>query len=282
MWGHEYGQGSNPFKEEPFVQISEFTYMDCVSFWARGLHTHEDYELLYFVSGTAQLDLGESTLPLETGSVAVIPPDTPHQITCRQPEEPTYYSLHFCAQRSGGQIEHFFRRRGIAAAQCGEVFPLVKNQLQLLVTCHVISGGVVDETFQLAAMTLLHLTMQVFEKNTTHSCTAHQEQISRVLQYIVENPRKRITMKELAQRFNFSESHLNRLFRNAYHISPIKLSLNLRIHSACEMLASTELSCSQIAQAVGYESQPLFISSFTKRTGYTPAAYRAEYRKNHT
>ena len=247
MWGHEYGQGSNPFKEEPFVQISEFTYMDCVSFWARGLHTHEDYELLYFVSGMAQLDLGESTLPLETGSVAVIPPDTPHQITCRQPEEPTYYSLHFCAQRSGGKIARFFSHRGIAAAQCGEVFPLVKNQLQLLVTCHVISGGVVDETFQLAAMTLLHLTMQVFEKNTTHSCTAHQEQISRVLQYI----------------------------------SPIKLSLNLRIHSACEMLASTELSCSQIAQAVGYESQPLFISSFTKRTGYTPAAYRAEYRKNH-
>lgn len=97
-----------------------------------------------------------------------------------------------------------------------------------------------------------------------------------ILDYLSENIDQKITLKVLAQRFNISESHLNRLFRQAYHISPIDYLIQSRIAMSTEYLTKSGFTINEIAERVGYANPAHFTNMFIKRIGCTPSEYREQ------
>ena len=65
------------------------------------------------------------------------------------------------------------------------------------------------------------------------------------------------------------------IFTSLIGQSPEKYIIKLRIQSACELLASTDMTIQQIAKSVGYEDQQYFARLFRKYLGTSPSNYRA-------
>ncbi len=101
------------------------------------------------------------------------------------------------------------------------------------------------------------------------------------IDYIYSHIHYRITLKELAQHLNLSESYLSRLFQKEMGISISSYILNLKLENAKNLLQYSEYSVSDISHYLGFSSQSHFIQAFQKKIGVTPHKYRTHnFRTN--
>lgn len=98
--------------------------------------------------------------------------------------------------------------------------------------------------------------------------------ISKVCKYIEENISQKITLSEAAELVNMSDSAFSHFFKKQTSISFITYVNNLRVAKACDLLANTELSASEICYDCGFNNKSNFIRLFTKRKNMTPIEYR--------
>lgn len=92
----------------------------------------------------------------------------------------------------------------------------------------------------------------------------------------------RITIPELAARFNVGTTKLKNDFKRITSQTIHNYQLDLRHRAACRLLASTKLPLAQIAVHCGFTDESHLIRSFRKHAGKTPTAFRAEYKKRWT
>ena len=79
---------------------------------------------------------------------------------------------------------------------------------------------------------------------------------------------------ELAEMEHLSVSRYREIFHLAFGISPSEYLMKLRITYAQELLISTELSVTEVANACGLEDVLYFCRLFRKKVGMTPGNYR--------
>ncbi len=98
--------------------------------------------------------------------------------------------------------------------------------------------------------------------------------ISKACKYIEENISRKICLSEVAKLVNMSDSAFSHFFKKKTGISFITYLNNLRVAKACDLLASTSLSASEICYDCGFNNKSNFIRIFTKRKNMTPIEYR--------
>lgn len=77
-----------------------------------------------------------------------------------------------------------------------------------------------------------------------------------------------------------STFHFIRAFRASVGQTPHQYLRRRRIERACELLATTPVSVTDICDAAGFQSLGSFSSLFRRLTGESPAQYRARRRRN--
>lgn len=87
-----------------------------------------------------------------------------------------------------------------------------------------------------------------------------------------------ITLTALASLENVTPAYFCRVFRQAYGIPPIHYLLRLRIQKARELLSTSSLTVTDIAQRVGFSSVHYFSRYFAKVHGVPPVDFRAGAR----
>ncbi|TDC85682.1 AraC family transcriptional regulator [Micromonospora sp. KC606] len=83
-----------------------------------------------------------------------------------------------------------------------------------------------------------------------------------------------LSLEAMADSAFLSRFHFSRLFRSRTGTSPGRFLAAIRIFKAKHLLLETEMSVTDIAYAVGYNSPGAFISRFTRSVGISPARYR--------
>ena len=96
----------------------------------------------------------------------------------------------------------------------------------------------------------------------------------RVVYYMQEHIENKLSLQDLAQHFNYSESHLSLLFQKETGISPINYFIRLKIQKACQYIELTSMKLSEIAIRLGFEEPAYFSRVFTKIIGMSPSTYR--------
>ncbi len=98
--------------------------------------------------------------------------------------------------------------------------------------------------------------------------------VNSIRAYISENFHSNITVNEIANHFHFTVSYLVKIFRVATGQTPLQYLIYLRINEAKRLLMQrSDLSVSEIGQAVGYDDPHYFSRIFKKQTGISPSAY---------
>ena len=78
----------------------------------------------------------------------------------------------------------------------------------------------------------------------------------------------------LAANVRLSQSHFHRAFKRFFGRPPRQFIIQRRIQRALELMLSTDLRLSDIAQACGFSDQAHFSRAFRKLMGYTPGMWR--------
>ena len=108
----------------------------------------------------------------------------------------------------------------------------------------------------------------------------NSHRLKTILTYIHEHYADKITLDELAAAINLSRNECSRFFKRSANCSLFEYILNYRISKGSEMLRSGDKSVKEVAYEVGFRDMSYFITSFKKRTGYTPKEYQRKMLAN--
>lgn len=113
--------------------------------------------------------------------------------------------------------------------------------------------------------------MEDFQKKASYS-----KPIVLCMDYIYSHLHYRITVKELSEYLNLSESYLSKLFHKEVGITLSQYIMNLKIEKAQNLLQYSDYSMVDIANYLSFSSQSHFIQSFQKTLGTTPHKFRTQ------
>ena len=97
---------------------------------------------------------------------------------------------------------------------------------------------------------------------------------ARVLEYINEHLEEELTLFQLAAVAGLSPFHFARSFRHDMGDTPRQLVMRQRISKARNLIQTTDLSFTEIAQAAGFSSQSRMNDCFSREDGRTPGQVR--------
>lgn len=102
----------------------------------------------------------------------------------------------------------------------------------------------------------------------------HSLEVNDMNAFMLGNIHRNISLQEMAEHCSMSVSTLLRHFKKTYGTTPVKYINKLRLELAAELLASTYLRVSEVADRCGFSSASHFILQFRRKYGITPDSFR--------
>ena len=101
--------------------------------------------------------------------------------------------------------------------------------------------------------------------------------LTQAIEYILHNTASRITVSELSNFCNCSESYLSRIFKRRTGVN-INIYVNkVRVEQAKRALTTTDDSIAEIASCVGFNDPNYFSRVFTRIMSISPTEYRRRF-----
>lgn len=91
---------------------------------------------------------------------------------------------------------------------------------------------------------------------------------------ILENDPCRLTLTQISEELHYSKTHTERLMRETFGCSVTEYLHKARLAAATDLLLSTDLPISKIAEQTGFYDASHFSTVFKRETGISPRAYR--------
>jgi AraC-like DNA-binding protein len=251
------------------------------------LHGHNYYQMIYCQKGSGSITIGDSVYQAVPGSLYLIQPMVEHAI---QPQDTFRLT----------EVKFIIRREDLDSSlrQLPTEIEIDKNTTLRLSMRDVIREGLADLAYSYEAtnaalyLFLIRLLRNqgidvqhkpwrrfYFDTPKRRSPGADGErdaEFAMLLDYIEHNLSECITLDSLAQQAHFDKSYLIARFKESTGTSPMRYVSHLRIERAKVLLATTDDSITQIAQAVGFSSIHYFSRFFKEKEGLAPVEYRQQ------
>lgn len=104
--------------------------------------------------------------------------------------------------------------------------------------------------------------------------TSSEYKLKQALNYIKENFKKSITLKEVADYMNYSTTYFSKSFKKHVGVNFNKYITQIRINEAKILLKDSNMSVNDLAFNLGYNEPNYFCKVFKKKEGITPSEYR--------
>jgi AraC-like DNA-binding protein len=103
--------------------------------------------------------------------------------------------------------------------------------------------------------------------------------MNKVLNYIIENYDRRITLDEVAYLVNMTSNAFCKFFKTHTNKTFSSFLIEVRINQACKMLSEGNNNISETYDSCGYNNSSNFHRHFRRQTGLTPSEYLDKFRK---
>lgn len=230
-----------------------------------------DYYLLYVISGTIRVDLGNKYTEVKESSLMIVPPNCAYKHTVLgKLGEVNYLWVHF----TGSDVLDRLNKYGIELFPCINQANNVNNissRFQKL-----FEGFARNDSFReydlssLLDRLLIEIGRAILNKKTD------KVSLSKSLRYINEFYTSDIKITELAKIENMCMTSYNLHFKKQMGITPTKYITRLRMNSAKDLLKNSSLSISEISNMCGYNDYNFFSRVFKSFHGISPREYRSK------
>lgn len=264
------------------------------SYQMKHLHMHNVYELIFIIDGICTVYLDRDFYRLESGSLIIIPALTPHRTIYLSGSSHNRVVFYF----EENELEWFNKEFKEVTIDCPEdsfntnnikeifnklVLKIPKKRISYLTD---IFGKIkyektgVDYISQSFIRTYFHeimlflLRCQIYKENVIQKTDVANEQIQHVIDYILTHYPEDITLSSTAKLFSLSESSLSKKFKAFTGHRFREYLIDIRVHTAADLLINTNLSISEIADRCGFSDSNSFGDTFKRIIGVSPSSYR--------
>jgi AraC-like DNA-binding protein len=106
--------------------------------------------------------------------------------------------------------------------------------------------------------------------------------VSEIKEYIRRNKESQIKVSEIAEKYNYNEDYLNRLFKSKLKVGLKSYIDSVRIEAIkCDLLMN-DASIAEIAAKYGFDEYKYLLKFFKYHEGISPSKYREAYYGMHT
>lgn len=251
------------------------------------LHWHEAAEIIYCQSGSYVMGTEEREWTLQKGDILILPGGIPHSMDMKGECHGFVYLLDMellnqipSATLLKPLLSHplfLDRSSSLIYQEVSAILEQIKtayfgtnNLRELLVYSH----------FLMLLTKLGNYYLEESRKQTHLRADKQKEYMERfqtILNYINLHFAEDITLEQTARQFGLSKYHFSRLFYQytTYHFSDY---LNyIRIRAAESLLAQADMTVTQIASAVGFNTLSTFSRAFRQKNHCTPSEYSLLY-----
>lgn len=246
-------------------------------------HCHQGvYEITLVLDGCLEFTLGQERYPVRGGMFFITRPDEWHGAVDNtlQPAEWYWAHIHFPREAALPGITEE-QTRALAAG-----FEAIQQRLvngsEALQDCftQLLSESRSHKPFSvLAARACYHrLLVQILRDHDRSQHLKDSQEPSRsvrlAIDWLDEHIGDALSVAELAEVSGLSESHFRQRFHQEMGISPSDFIARRRVQRAKTLLKSSDLTITEIAFQLGFQSSPYFAAVFKKLTGHTPSHFR--------
>lgn len=255
--------------------------------WQHVRRISNSFELIFVRRGTLPIRIGERSLHVVAGEVALLPPGIEHAGTEPISEELDFFWMHF-------QLAQWHELGMDDGLPSDESLLALPEKMRLVDPDRltVLFGQLVDVFSDAASQpdrygaycaTCILLEVNLQMRRMHEGAGAHSRRkatgvvMLAVCSWIRANAFEPITVAGIAERFHYSPSYLTARYRSEFGVGIVEQIAQCRIDRACELLTSTAASIADIAHEIGYDDPKYFMRVFKRRVGLTPGQYRAAF-----
>ena len=287
----------------PLINDTSFLYnkLHC-SYFDKPWHFHEEYELVLIDKSRGTKFIGDKVSLFEEGELILIGSNIPHLFRNHE----AYYKkngkleansifIHFTEDFLGHgffdlpemkQVRKLLDNASFALQILGKMRKYTINKL------HEMSGQ--NPAHRLVS--LLDILTRLSESkelepllangfvasnriNTTSNNKNDTDRIHKVFEFILENYKQEMYMKEIASMLNMSCASFSRYFKHHTRKNFSEYVTEIRVSHACSQLMLDDDSISQIIYSSGFDNLSNFYRHFKRITGVIPKEYRKRFQK---
>lgn len=97
---------------------------------------------------------------------------------------------------------------------------------------------------------------------------------NQVIEYLAENIHTTVRIDDICHKLNYTKSYLFKQFKSVTGQSIMQYFTSLKVREAKRLLRETELSVTEIAESLAFDTPNYFSKTFKRVAGYTPLEYR--------
>lgn len=247
------------------------------------LHAHQNHELYYLVSGQRRYFIGHTIFDVYPGNLVIIPRTELHRTTSPGTKGYDRYVIYFSDKEMGDLIDAVGAEAygKFLQVTCLQLPPAiaqqVKQEMEALMQERMLKRAYADA---FAVQHLRNILLAALRHGTPREpCTGETaDKIQEVARYISQNYSRELTLSEAAAMAYMEETYFSKQFKKLTGFGFREYLTQTRIRAAEQLLQTTALSVSAIAEQCGFSGGNYFGDAFRRCTGLSPRQYRENYR----
>ncbi len=256
------------------------------------LHAHDHFQLVYDLSGNAEIGTDAERIGLQPGDFCILAPGLRHRINAFADDislikfyirSSTFENVFLRWLEENNILSDFFRRvlyesktgrylvfrtKGDTVMR-GLMLDMYREFMEGRLYANIIVEGRLTEYF-------CRLVRDYSGDVIASSGEGKAHNVSTVIKYIIDHHDK-VTLDDLSETVGYSKTYLCRLLKQSTGRTYTQILNTARIDAAVSMLRQTTLPIREISERVGYNNMEHFYRTFHALRGMTPKECREKY-----
>lgn len=232
----------------------------------------KSYLYIYIHNGSMILEQSGTNYLMEQSNIAFLPYSS--DLKLHSDKNLDFYLLYL----SGSILPHFYSRYQ------SEVISPISKLLSFDPLMMLLSQLPSPDEIQLPKLEILQSRLLInliadtlFVRDMQHIQSNIPDYLTALQRLFHENLQADYSLDELAHMLHVNKYKLIKEFKEYFLVPPMQYLLNLRIQKAKELLLSSNLKVSQIAEQTGFSNTNYFVHLFKKKIGLSPTDFRNQH-----
>lgn len=238
---------------------------------------HNQLELIYLVSGKAELLINQEKFILNSGEIGIINCNSIHSINALSANV-HYYSLiidhNYCSENNFDVLNNKFNpvSRNV---ELKNILQIISNEMTKLKPYYKDSV----KALSISILVILFRTELSNPVNESRLSDSKIKDVSLGIDFIHENYMHDINLDDIAYHVKLSKYHYSRIFKEISGKTINEYLILVRCKQANHLITTSDHKLSSIAQMTGFQSASYFNKVFKKVYGSNPSDLRKKSRQ---
>ena len=235
----------------------------------------------YYFRSPVTFGSGAKTVTMKNGCAVLITAGLESDIQSADGQPMRYDTVAF---RLNSAEKQYIASLGIVYGQPVEVTDdFVVSGILKCLKAQSVNGGKSFAEFSELAMRLILIAVVSSadgESDVKEKRIPRYSELKAIRESIYEDPTSVWDSESLADEMGISRTYFHRLYLAAFGVTCRQDVIESRLTAAADLLETTDMSVSEIAEECGYESDSYFMRQFKQHKGCTPTEFRYRLRND--